>query len=151
MVAKPKTKDKRCTTLQNLSKCRHKYNLILKSILLSGLLLLVLLEVAHLQKTDHHLQDLHQKYRHLQEIGPPLRIRDKIYDPAKGIGMYMIFDLTRQIEIIAKKENVKHKLDGASAFKFNPGIGLFSVAEGHGAVFDDTPMYVDEEAAILSI
>jgi len=92
-MAKPKTKDKRCTTLQNLSKCRQKYNIILKSMVLTGALLLMLLETAHLQK-DKHYQDYNHKYRNLQEIGPPLKIRDKLYDPARGLGLYVVFDLT---------------------------------------------------------
>jgi hypothetical protein len=65
--------------------------------------------------------------------------------------MYMVFDLIKQSELILEKQNAEHKLDGASAFKFNPFIGLFAVEDGHGSVFDETPMYEDEEAGLLSI
>ena len=57
-----KTKDKRCATMQKLSKCRFKYNIVLKTMMMSGALLLLLLEIAHQVKSGHY-ENYNAKYR----------------------------------------------------------------------------------------
>lgn len=44
----PKAADKRCSTLQNLSKFKNKYNIGLKLMVYSGLVMIMLLEIGHL-------------------------------------------------------------------------------------------------------
>jgi hypothetical protein len=59
--------------------------------------MLILLELAH---RELHTVDYHRQYnslkRHLKEIGPPLKIRDKAYDPSIGLALNIVFDFEEQ-------------------------------------------------------